>query len=104
VPEWVPLYPDAEPTNRHTMKAGGESSGGFEIETAASVDEVLEFYRSTLEGQGYTVSVNTYSQDQTSGGMVNGSHADAGRNVIAIVSSENDGPTKVGVNFSERKP
>ena len=104
VPEWVPLYPDTEPTNRHTMKAGGESSGGFEIETAASVDEVLEFYRSTLEGQGYTVSVNTYSQDQTSGGMVNGSHGDAGRNVIAIVSSENDGPTKVGINFSERQP
>ena len=76
----------------------------FEYHAAASVDEVLEFYRSTLEGQGYTVSVNTYSQDQTSGGMVNGSHADAGRNVIAIVSSENDGPTKVGVNFSERKP
>ena len=102
VPTWVPVYPDTEPTNRHTMKAGGESSGGFEIETVASVEEVMEFYRSTLEGEGYSVSVNTYSQDQTTGGMINGSSGDGGRNVIVIVSSENDGPTKVGVNFSER--
>jgi hypothetical protein len=100
IPPWVPLYPGTEPSSPHTMRAGDELSGGFELETDAPVATVLEFYRSALEGEGYEVSVNTYTQDDSKGGMVNGSQE--GRNLVAILSSEGGGPTKVVISYSQR--
>jgi uncharacterized protein YneF (UPF0154 family) len=102
VEEWVPIYPGCEPGNRHSMHTENEMSGGFELETSATVAEALEFYRATLEGEGYEVAVNTFTQDDSQGGMVNGSHAEGGRNVVAIFSSESGGPTKIVVSYSQR--
>jgi uncharacterized protein YneF (UPF0154 family) len=102
IPPWVPVHPGGEPTNRHTMRSDEERTGGFEIQTSASVAEALEFYRAALEDQGYEVAVNTFTQDDSEGGMVNGSHGEMGRNVVAIFNSEGAGPTKIVVSYAER--
>jgi hypothetical protein len=100
--EWVPVFPGSEPKNRHSMRTEQEMSGGFELETTASVKEALEFYRSTLESEGYEVDVNTFTQDDSQGGMVNGSHPDNGRNVVAIFNADGGGPTKIVISYSQR--
>ena len=102
VAAWVPIYPDCEPTNRHTMSTEQEQTGGFELETPASVKEALEFYRAALSDEGYDVAVNTFTQEESEGGMVNGSHGEKGRNVVAIFSSEAGGPTKIVIQYSQR--
>jgi len=102
VPDWVPVYPGAEPANRHSLNTADSTNGGFELQTSDPVAKVLEFYRSALEGKGYEISVNTFSQDDTEGGMVNGSSEDTGRTVMAILNSEN-GVTTVSVNYSESR-
>ncbi len=102
VPSWVPVYPGTEATSRHTMRTEDEQTGGFELETADTVKEALEFYKAALEGEGFEVVVNTFSQDDSEGGMVNGSHGEKGRNVVAIFNSEGGGPTKIVVSYSER--
>jgi hypothetical protein len=84
------------------MRTEEEESGGFNLETSASVEEALEFYRTTLTDEGFEVKVNTFTQDGSEGGMVNGSHLEKGRNVVAIFSSEVDGPTKIVVSYSQR--
>jgi len=101
-PSWVPLYPGGEPTNRHTMRTEQEQTGGFELETPASVKEALEFYRAALADEGYEVIVNTFTQDDSEGGMVNGSLEEKGRNVVAIFNSEGGGPTKIVISYSQR--
>jgi hypothetical protein len=102
LPAWVPVYPGAEPANRHSLNTADSTSGGFQLETSDPVAKVLEFYRSALEGEGYAISVNTFSQDDAQGGMVNGSNEDSGRTVMAILNSE-DGTTTVNVNYSESR-
>lgn len=102
IPAWVPVYPGSEPTNRHTMRTDEEQTGGFELETSASVGEALAFYRSELEGEGYEVQVNTFTQDDSEGGMVNGSDSERGRTVVAIFNAEGGGPTKIVISYSER--
>ncbi len=102
VEAWVPIYPGCEPANRHTMRTEQEQTGGFELETPASVKEALEFYRAALEGEGYQVAVNTFTQEESEGGMVNGSHGEKGRNVVAIFSAEEGGPTKIVISYSQR--
>ena len=102
VEAWVPIYPGCEPTNRHTMRSEQEQTGGFELETPASVKEALEFYRDALEDEGYEVVVNTFTQDDSEGGMVNGSHGEKGRNMVAILSADGGGPTKIVIQYSQR--
>jgi hypothetical protein len=102
VETWVPIYPGCEPTNRHSMRSEQEQTGGFELETPASVKEALEFYRAALADEGYEVAVNTFSQEDSEGGMVNGSHGEKGRNVVAIFSSDDGGPTKIVIQYSQR--
>ncbi len=102
VEAWVPIYPGCEPVNRHSMRTEEEQTGGFELETTATVAEALEFYRSALEGQGYEVTVNTFTQDDSEGGMVNANHGGQGRSVVAIFNSEGGGPTKIVVSYSDK--
>ena len=102
VETWVPIYPGCEPTNRHSMRSEQERTGGFELETPASVKEALEFYRAALEGEGYQVAVNTFTQEESEGGMVNGSNRENGRNVVAIFSAEEGGPTKIVISYSQK--
>jgi len=102
LPSWVPVYPGSEPSNRHTMSTGDEQTGGFQLETSASVAEALEFYRAALQDEGFEVSVNTFTQDDSEGGMVNGSHDQLGRTVVAILNSEGGGTTTINVNYSQR--
>ncbi len=102
VEAWVPIYPGCEPTNRHSMRSEQEHTGGFELETPASVQKALEFYRAALTDEGYEVVVNTFNQDDSEGGMVNGNHGEKGRNVVAILSSDGGGPTKIVIQYSQR--
>jgi len=102
VPSWVPVYPGTEASNRHTMRSEKEQTGGFELETSDSVTAALDFYRAALEAEGYEVTVNTFTQDDSEGGMVNATHGEKGRNVVAIFNSEGGGPTKIVVSYSER--
>jgi hypothetical protein len=100
IPPWVPVYPGTEPTSRHTMRNDENLTGGFEVVTTDRVAVVLEFYRTTLEGAGYKISVNTFSQDDSEGGMVNGRHESEQRSVVVILNSE-EGSTKVVVSYNQ---
>jgi len=101
LPSWVPMYPGTEPASRHSMRTETTLSGGFEVSTADDVADVLEFYRSELDAAGYTVSVNTYTQDDTEGGMVNGSNEAEQRSVVVIISREAGENTTAVVSFNE---
>ena len=80
---------------------GHAITGGFEIVTTGSISEMVEFYRSELEGLGFEVSVNTFSQEGSgSGGMVNGRDESEARNVVVILSSE-DGETTAVVSYNQ---
>jgi uncharacterized protein YneF (UPF0154 family) len=101
LPLWVPIYPGTEPGSRHSMKTETTVSGGFEIETADPVSTVLEHYRAALDAAGYAVSVNTYTQDGSEGGMVNASHEGEKRTVVVILSVEGGGPTRAVVTYNQ---
>jgi len=100
IPPWVPVYPGTEPTSRRTMRTEDTFTGGYEVVTSDRVADVLEFYRAALEGSGYKVSVNTFSQDDSEGGMVNGRQDGERRSVVVILNSE-EGSTKVAVSYNQ---
>jgi hypothetical protein len=102
IPEWVPIFPGGEPKNRHGMRTKEQITGGFEVETSASVEEVMRFYQEALESAGFEVKTNAYTHAENQGGMVNGDNDDEDRNVVAIIHSEGDGITSIVMTYTGR--
>jgi hypothetical protein len=101
VPGWVPVYPDTEPQGGHAVERDDGVSGGFQLETGDSVTAVIDFFRSRLSADGFSVEVNTISgTGGTQGGLVKGVNEDAGRSVTIMIGSD-DGRTSVTVSYRE---
>jgi hypothetical protein len=102
VPDWVPVYPGAERGGGYEMDRPDGYSAGFQLTTADGADKVLEFYRSTLEAEGFAVSSNVYSADAARGGLITGEHEETGRTLQVVVGQEGD-TTTAALNFSIKK-
>lgn len=102
IPEWVPIFPGSETRNRGTMTTSDSLNGNFTLTTDADVDEVLAFYRDTLESAGYKVSVNSYTSDDAKGAMLNGTDEAEERTVIVILGTDG-GATQATVTYTSKK-
>jgi hypothetical protein len=100
VPEWVPVWPDAELEGRSTMRHSEGLNGGFQLVAPVATAEAIEFYRARLDEAGFDVRVSTYSTEDGQGGMVNATDETGGRTVVAMVSSRADGGSDVRVNYA----
>ena len=98
LPEWVPVYPDAEATGTYAATTPGGSGGSFQLTTADGVEEVLAFYVEELEGAGWSVQKTEFSGPDGKGAQGMGSHE--GHTVVVILSSGDEG-TQAMVNYSE---
>lgn len=101
LPDWVPVYPGAEPSGRHVMEGAEGIRGTFQLAIDDGVAEVIEFYRSQFEEAGYSVTVNTFSGGEgDEGGVINANHGDDRRGFVVMVGTE-DGQTTATVSYSE---
>jgi len=99
IPDWVPVYPGAEPTSRSSMESPEGVTGSFQLSTGDAVSDVIAFYRDGLKNGGFAVSVNTFSGEGNEGGMVQGTLEAEQRGVTVMITRE-DGPTRVSVTFN----
>lgn len=102
IPDWVPVYPGTEPKNRGSMKTDEMVSGNYTTKTEDSADTVLEYFRDTLKTEGYQVNINTYTSDDSGGGIVNGSLESEGKTVVVLVNTDG-GSTSITVTHSIKK-
>lgn len=99
IPDWVPRYPDVQPSGTSLMRSGDELNGGFTLETEDSVEDVIAHYREALEEAGFTESSYTTSQsgDRRNANLV----AESGDRQVGIMASSDADTTQVVVTFSE---
>ena len=102
IPDWVPVYPGTEPKNRGSMKTDEMVSGNYTTQTEDGADTVLEYFRDTLKTEGYQVNINTYTSDDSGGGIVNGSLESEGKTVVVLVNTDG-GSTSITVTHSIKK-
>jgi hypothetical protein len=99
IPDWVPVYPGAEPASRSMMTSGEGVTGSFQIETGDAVSDVIAFYRDRLKAAGFEITVNTFSGEGSEGGMVQATVEAEQRSVMVMISRE-AGPTQASVTYS----
>jgi len=103
LPDWVPRYPETEPTGTMTSRSDRGVEGGFSFDTKDSVRDVLAYFEKQLEALGMEVSTNTFEQDGvTQGGVVGGESKDRGRTCTVTASRGDDG-TSVAVSYKEER-
>lgn len=101
IPAWVPVIPGGEVESPHVVTSEGKTSGGFQLRTSESVEAATDFYRERLKAGGFEVNVNTFSMGEAeSGAVVTGSQGDGGRNMTAMIRTE-EGATRVVVSYQE---
>ena len=99
IPGWLPLYPGAEPASRSMMTSSEGTTGSFQIETGDAVSDVIAFYRDRLKAAGFEVTVNTFSSEDSEGGMVQANLEAEQRSVMVMINRE-AGPTQASVTYS----
>jgi hypothetical protein len=78
-------------------------NGGFQLETADRVDQVVAFYRGRLGDTGFETRVNEFSGgDGESGAVVYGEKKSTGRSVTIMVRQDEEGLTRIAVSYQQR--
>ncbi len=102
-PEWVVLYPAAEVTSHHALRHDTGVSGGVELRTADSVETVAAHFKSSLEGQGFTMQVASFAAGGDTTMMLTGTDEATGRTMIVNLRRE-EGATLATVSFNQGQP
>jgi hypothetical protein len=91
VPAWFPEYPGSVEVNvLVSASQGGQDSAIWTFQASDAVNEILEFYRQKLEGEGWEVSTTTASgADQ---GSLDG-RRDGGAQTVTLVANRVAGTT-----------
>lgn len=100
-PDWVPEYPGSAPEGMYSTKGPQGLSAAFTFQTSDSPEDVMAFYEEQLKGAGFEVTTSSMKKGgKLSGGLVNG-QIDQGKRVVHVTVSDEDGGTRVAVNYSE---
>lgn len=100
IPDWVPVYPGAEPTGTFLNRSPDTVTGAFSLSTTDSPDEILEYYAEVIEDLGLELDRTSFSQGGTEGGSVGGSSDDGSRELRVTAIGNAEGETAVSINFS----
>jgi len=103
LPSWLAEYPGAETQGAYAGSDGAGASGGYTFQTGDTVQEVLDFYKGHLEGEGFKVTTSTFQQDgRTAGGSLTG-EGPGGREASVGAMRGDDGRTVVTVTYKQPK-
>lgn len=101
--DWFPRYPGAsEIAVNYTTQSGEGRNDYFTFTTQDTVDQVLSFYESAFDRDGFETNKSTFTTGDRAGGTILGWTADQGH-TFTLVVEENNETTQVGVN-SNRVP
>ena len=101
LPSWVPVYAGAKIEGSYDATTAEGRNAMFTVTSADSVDQVAEFYESSLKGAGLTVERSSYEASGQKTIMLVGKTEDDKRTVNVTVST-GEGQTQAMVNFGER--
>ena len=104
LPSWVPVYPGG--TVQGTMDSTNAEGRAlaFTVVTTNSVDEMAGFYESKLKEAGLTVDkTNVSSNDQASTSILNAKSGDGKREVMVMISKNQEQGTQAVVTVSDKK-
>jgi hypothetical protein len=99
VPDWVPVYPGATPTNNFSAEGTGQQTGTFSFTSDADVESILDFY----DEQGKQAGLETKSRTTTGEGAIWVAATPDDSRGLTVMASKQDGGLEVVVSFTEKR-
>ncbi len=104
LPSWLPAYPNGTAQTALSTKTDTESSLIFTVTTKDSVDQVINFYKEKLEGQGFKIDQNTATSNGTiTGGSISATSEDEKRQAVVLLGEGSEGETSATVTVTEKQ-
>lgn len=101
IPDWIPIHQGDLNVGFRATEAGSQS-GMFSIKTAASVQDVRDFYEAELEGLGFTPSSSSFESGEIRQVTIAASHPDGKREMVVLIH-EMEGETTITVNYRQEE-
>jgi hypothetical protein len=101
LPSWVPVYENGTVEGAYSADTAEGRTATFTLKSSDSVDQVAEFYKSSLEGSGLKVERSSYETNGQKTIMLVGKTDDDKRTVNVTVSNS-DGQTQAMINYAEK--
>jgi len=98
LPDWLPVYPDADAEGAYASSTPEGRSGAFTFKTTSGIDEVVAFYKEVFVDAGLQIQNETTMGD---GAVLLAMSEDQGRSAQLSASAEDDGVSGM-VNFTEK--
>jgi hypothetical protein len=95
--EWMPINPQGV----YSLDSEEGSLGAVAWEGDVSAEEILGFYKSWLEGEGYELSSETRLHDQGSSQGSLWARNEADGRMVFVATEEMDGQTKILLGYGE---
>lgn len=102
LPDWVPVYSGATVQGAMDATDAEGRSASFSLTTDDSVDDVISFYETELNGAGLKVTKNLMESDGQRSGLLSGTSEDEKRSVTVIIGQQ-EGKTQATVSFQDKK-
>ena len=103
VPDWVPLFPDANETSGTFQATSPEGTTGVVAQvTDEEIGEVLYWFKEWFEEEGFESGGETLTTTpEGSFGGVTGESADTGRTISVAVIETEEG-TQITINYNQK--
>ncbi|MBN1880398.1 hypothetical protein JW823_09840 [bacterium] len=101
VPDWIPLPDGVAPGGHTSMKSDDGIAGGLMIKSNDSIETVMNFYQSELDGNGFQTTTHKITGDSGDSAVVSGISESTGRSVTVSISKEEE-TTICSITYSEK--
>lgn len=101
LPDWVPVYSGSTVQGAMDATTAEGRSASFSLSTDDSVDDVISFYETELEGAGLKVTKNLMEANGERTGMLSGTSEDEKRTVSVIIGRQ-EGKTQATISFQAK--
>lgn len=103
VPDWVPVYPEAsDAKSSYSGRSGGETTGAISATTTRTLEQVVDWYKSRLEDEGYEVTTQTLGSGDAGFATVAGERASDERKVSVMINRDANGPNRLTITYQGR--
>jgi len=103
MPSWIPIYPGGSAQSSYSAQTAEGKSGVILVSSSDSADEVLAWYESRLQRDGFEVEKMTMASGGTTSGGTLSAQTDGETRVLSVVVTAQPEGTQAMVTYQEKQ-
>ncbi|MCD4653203.1 hypothetical protein K8T06_04650 [bacterium] len=100
IPEWVPIADGLKVGNKSNVTTDNFFSGSFTATSDQAMNKIKKYYQGTLSKNGYSVNLQTFSDDTSENSVITGTQESTSRTITVFIEADNN-VTTVNITYTQ---